>query len=136
MIEAVIDASLAMAWCFDDEPSDYADSIARRLGDLELVVPAHWSLEVTNAFLTGERRGRCGPENVRAWLEFLRGLPIRRDDSTPSRAWHETLALARETGLTSYDAAYLELAVRLRAPLGSLDKHLRRAAKERGLPEL
>ena len=57
-------------------------------------------------------------------LTLISTLPIATDHETPARAWRETLALARAERLTTYDAAYLELAIRLGLPLATLDRRL------------
>jgi predicted nucleic acid-binding protein len=102
--------------------------VVRRFPNLEVVVPAIWHLEVANALLMGERRKRSTRADTATWTAFLATLPIDVDNETPGRAWDEVLDLARAQNLTSYDAAYLELAIRRGLPLATLDDKLRMAA--------
>ena len=129
----VLDGSITLAWLFHDEKNADADAIIGKLPALEMLVPRLWHLEVANVLLVGERRGRCTQADVTAWLAFLSALPIVVDPATEARAWSDTIALARQHGLTAYDAAYLELALRERLPLATLDAKLRSAAKAVGV---
>ena len=97
------------------------------------MVPSIWSLEVANALLVGQRRGRLEPPNATAFIALVEGMPIRSDEQTGARALHDIRALAEQHGLTAYDAAYLELAMRLHAPLASRDRPLCAAAERAGL---
>jgi predicted nucleic acid-binding protein len=124
----VLDGSITLAWLFHDEQDPYADAIVGKLPHIEMLVPRLWHLEVANVLLAGERRGRCTQADTTTWLRFLSGLPIAVDDSTEARAWSDTIGLARRLGLTEYDAAYLELALREGLPLATLDGKLEAAA--------
>ncbi|HVC98334.1 MAG TPA: type II toxin-antitoxin system VapC family toxin [Pirellulales bacterium] len=124
----VLDCSIAVAWCFPDEKAPYPQAVLDSLEAVEAVVPSLWPLEVANALLVGERRKRSTQADTTAWLEFLKELPIVIDDETAARAPTDTLNLARAQNLSSYDAAYLELALRLGAPLATLDDKLKAAA--------
>lgn len=97
------------------------------------MVPRPWHLEVTNAIALGERRNRATLMPAAAFIADLEALPITVDTETELRAWTDTLDLARRHGLTGYDAAYLELAVRLAVPLATLDKQLLAAAPAAGV---
>lgn len=121
----VLDCSVTLAWYFVDEADPYADSVWDTLALAPAIVPALWPLEVTNALVMGERRGRSTPAQAAAWLAMLRQLPIHVDAETESRAWTDTLHLARAHRLTTYDASYLELALRLGAALATLDAKLK-----------
>ena len=126
----VLDASIALAWCFEDETGASSDEILDLLTqDAEAVVPAIWPLEVSNALLAGERRRRLTAAATNQFLDRLTMLPILIDVPELPRTFEAVLRIARETGLTSYDAAYLELALRQRLPLASLDKGLIAAAR-------
>lgn len=129
-----LDGSLALAWYFRDEKDPYADAVAARFPAAEAVVPALWHLEIANAVVTGERRKRSTMAQASAWLSFLSSLSIAVDIETGNRAWKDTLNLARAHGLSAYDAAYLELAMRLGLPLATLDDQLKAAAKVVGVP--
>src|SRR5260370_9036413 len=87
-------------------------------------VPADWMLEVTNALLVAERRKRIAAASVNHAVGILRQLPIRADAETDDQAGRQTLELARRHLLSIYDAAYLELALRLGAGLPSLAEPL------------
>lgn len=102
---------------------------------MSAVVPNLWHLEVANTVLVGERRKRPTTMPPAAFLAHLGTLPIAVDPRTADRAWSDTIDLARRHNLTEYDAAYLELAVRLgRVPLATLDKQLLAAAPAAGVP--
>lgn len=98
-------------------------------------MPSLWPLEVANALLAGERRKRTTAAKVSQFLSLLQALPVRLDGETSPRAWHDTLHLARAHGLSVYDAAYLELALRRGLPLASLDAGLKAAAGAVGVAE-
>jgi predicted nucleic acid-binding protein len=123
----VLDCSIAIAWCFEDEASDACDLLLERVRDEGALVPSLWHLEIANVMIQAERRRRIMAADVSLRLELLGDLPIVTDDETPSRALHEILALARSENLTSYDSAYLELAMRRGLPLATHDKQLRMA---------
>jgi predicted nucleic acid-binding protein len=129
----VLDGSVTLAWLFHDEQDPYADTIVARLPYIEMHVPRLWHLEVANVLLVGERRGRCTQADTTSWLGFLAGLPIMVDAATELQAWSETINLARQHGLTEYDAAYLELALRQSLPLATLDAKLEAAATAVGV---
>ena len=130
----VIDGSVAVSWFLADEQSESAQQVRRRIADAEVVsVPVHWMLEVANALLVAERRNRIAPADVNHALGILRQMPIRPDSETDVHAGTHTLELARRHTLSIYDAAYLELALRIGANLASLDEPLKVAARARGV---
>jgi predicted nucleic acid-binding protein len=129
----VVDASVALAWCFDDEASPVSDAILDMVKDDGAIVPSLWHLELANVLLQAERRGRTIVGGLVARLELLDQLPIATDAETSGRAWREVLALARSERLTTYDAAYLELAVRRGLSLATRDEALLGAAKRLGI---
>ena len=94
-----------------------------------MVVPGLWHLEIANVLLQAEKRGRITAGDVTMRLDLIAALPITTDSETTTRAWREILALARAQGLTTYDAAYLELAIRRGLPLQTKDEALIGAAK-------
>jgi predicted nucleic acid-binding protein len=128
----VIDASVAAAWCFKDEASPSIDAVFRTVRDYGALVPALWHLELANALLQAERRRRILIADLLWRLDLISDFPIVVDAETPARAWRETLLLARTERLTTYDAAYLEVALRMGLPLASLDTALVAAAKRLG----
>lgn len=125
----VIDASITLAWFFEDERTDKADEVMRQVASGGATVPSLWRLEVANALQSAVRQKRIDGSFRDASLASLRVFPIVTDDETDERAWEETLRLAERCQLTLYDAAYLELAQRLRLPLASLDRGLRAACR-------
>jgi predicted nucleic acid-binding protein len=132
----VLDTSVTLAWCFEDESSIIADQILDLLEAGEAVTPAIWPLEVANALLIGERRERITASGISRFLRLLRSLNIHVDDQTASVEMEGLVELARSRQLPAYDAAYLELAMREGIPLATLDGPLERAAKEVKLPRL
>jgi len=133
----IIDGSVAVNWFLQDEAeqSEYAQDVRNKISGAEMVsVPAHWMLEVVNALLVAERRKRIAAAAVNHAVGILRQLPIRSDSETDQQAGMQTLELARQHMLSIYDAAYLELALRIGASLASLDYALKAAARKRGVP--
>lgn len=131
----VIDASIAARWIFDDEALAGDDLFDVLLLD-GAIAPALWLLEVANMTRSGERRGRLTEGEARARLEDIARLPIEFEAMTVARAFETIPRIAREHGLTAYDAAYLELALRSRRRLATLDQALRAAAIGLGIPLL
>lgn len=129
----VLDASVALAWCFEDEGGDYPARVLGALRGDEAVAASLWTLEVSNGLLTAERRGRIGPQEVTRVVRLLLALPIVVDPVERSRALTSVHRLARTRDLSTYDAAYLEVAVRTGLPLATLDAGLRTAAEEEGV---
>lgn len=129
----VLDATVALGWYFVSQKDPYADRVALSFPTVSAVVPRLWHLEVANAVVLGERRSRATLLPAAGFLTVLQALPIAVDAETETRAWTDTLTLARRHGLTGYDAAYLELAVRLAVPLATLDKQLLAAAPAAGV---
>ncbi len=129
----VADASMTLAWYLHDEDTESADWVRERLLREGLCVPAHWALEVCGALLAAVRRGRITMLELRELASDLRLLPETIDYQTDAAAWSTTLDLAEEHRLTISDAAYLELALRRKLPLATLDKQLHGAALALGV---
>lgn len=127
MTDFVLDCSVTMAWCFEDETDRYSETVLAALDGASAIVPSLWPLEVANVLLVAERRGRLRPEDGRQFLGLLAGLPITVDTMAPDT--REILSLARTHRLSAYDAAYLDLAARHRLPLATRDRTLRAAAR-------
>jgi len=136
MSDLVLDVSLSCAWCFADEATAESWAILELLQTARAQVPALWLWETANVLVQAERRGRISPAAIRTFLGLLEALPISVDQPSTASAWHDTLALARSHRLTSYDAAYLELALRRGLPLASRDQALQAAARAEGVPLL
>jgi predicted nucleic acid-binding protein len=130
----VTDASVTLTWCFEDEATAWTDHLLQRLrAGEEALVAAHWPMEVSNALLMAIRRGRITDDKVRRFFDDIRSLPIKIDSESTAQAFHRAFALAQQHRLTSYDAAYLEVAVRVNLPLATLDDELRNAAIAEGV---
>jgi len=127
----VIDSSLAASWCFPDERSDYTNAVLQAMsGTLEAVAPRLLAYEVRNSVLMGVRRRRIGRADALAFIESLKLLPIRLVDPA---SYDDVFSLAERHGLTVYDAAYLDVAIREGLPLASLDAALSKAALSAGV---
>lgn len=133
MTGIVVDASTALAWCFPDEASEYADGILVSLEKKTMLVPAVWGLEITNAILVGERKKRLTQPDIKLFLSLIESLSFVEDVQSVGNSVRNVFPLAREYGLTAYDASYLELAIRHGVPLATLDGKLRNAAKQTGV---
>ena len=130
----ILDTSVSMAWCFEDETNPYSESLLARLeADQEALVPSLWPLEVANALVVAKQRGRVTETQIIGFLEDLGEFAIRVDTQGIDRALTEVRFLAEQYQLTSYDAAYLELAMRTGVPLATLDEQLRQAALAAGV---
>jgi predicted nucleic acid-binding protein len=130
----VLDCSVAAAWLFDDEADPETDALLARVAEEGAMVPNLWHLEVANVLRQAERRGRITAAQVNAGLEALSELPIHTNTETAARAFRDVVALARAHDLTTYDAAYLELALRSGVPLATRDRALLAAARTVDLP--
>jgi predicted nucleic acid-binding protein len=129
----VIDASLTVAWYFEDETTPATDAILERVSEAGATVPTLWRLEVVNAFQSAIRRKRITAPYRDQSLAELTQMPITIDADTNVYAWTTTLRLAERFALTIYDSAYLELAQRRSLPLATLDAALREAAAALGV---
>ena len=136
MNEIVIDASVALAWCFKDERTAVTAELLERVQTDVAAVPILWHLEIANVLALAERRGRITSAESAELIALLETLEIAVDEETPSRAFGRVLDLARSERLTAYDAAYLDLAMRLGAPLASKDRDLCDAAERVGVKVL
>lgn len=129
----VVDSSVALAWCFEDEVTVRTEALLDRTENDPVVVPLHWPLEVTNVLRSAVRRGRLSETKAAENAATLMSLPIRYDSLTHQQAFTGSWQLAQKYKLTSYDAAYLELAVRLGAALATNDEELMEAARKAGV---
>lgn len=130
----VLDASVALAWCFEDEGTSQTDAILDRLAEDSAVAPSLWELEVVNVLLLAERRGRITESQTARFVALLSQLPIHISFAEADMG--AVLAAGRHHGLTAYDAAYLVLAEREGIPLATTDGKLRTAARAAGVPLL
>jgi predicted nucleic acid-binding protein len=130
----VVDTSIVMAWCFEDEEDAYSGRVLESLADGEAVAPGIWPLEVGNVLLVAERKKRIDRASVVRFLELVGGLPITVEQEMPGRIFGEILTLAREQELSTYDASYLDLAMRSGLSISTLDTSIRKAAKRCAVP--
>ena len=136
MTALVLDSSVTIAWFMPDEGGAASQQVLARVADDGAIVPVLWRLEIGNALLVAVRRNRMSADLRATALTQLAALPIAVDPDTHSHAWSETIVLADRFRLTLYDASYLELALRKRVPLASLDGDLRAAARALDVPLL
>ena len=129
----VLDCSVTMSWCFQDEARPETDALLERLRDDGAIVPQLWFWEVANVLNMAVRRKRIDAVGASAQLAVFATLPITPDPDGVTQAWRETLRLAQAEGLTVYDASYLELARRTGADLATTDSDLRAAAMRLGV---
>jgi uncharacterized protein (TIGR03382 family) len=130
----VADASVAIGWVHPAQATRQTDAMLEAIADgATLEVPALWPLEVANALVVLVRRRRLGEDERQAALGWLRGLRLRFDHEMSALALTRLSELAAAHGLSVYDAAYLELALRRGLVLGCKDGPLRRAAKRSGV---
>jgi predicted nucleic acid-binding protein len=133
MTEFVLDCSACLPWVFANEATSATEALLDDLANGgHAWVPALWHLEVANVMLGAQRRGVIDKAGVEKFLATLSAFDIEVDDETISAAWTKTLGLGETYGLSAYDAAYLELALRRGLPLASLDRELRRACTKAG----
>ena len=128
----VLDASVTLAWCFDDESSVVADHVLARLEHETALTPAHWPLEVANALWSAERRGRLEASELLRVQALLTALPIDIAPVELSTALG-VVDTARTHDLSVCDAVYLGLAAARGLPLATLDLRLRAAALRAGI---
>lgn len=133
MTEFVLDTSVIMSWCFNDETDDYSDSVLAMLSTSEALTPSICPFEVANVLLVAERRGRLTEADTSRFMSLLESLPIHIDLKSPNLIIADLLAVGRKYGLSSYDAAYLELAMREGLSLATRDEALRFAAGKCGI---
>lgn len=127
----ILDCSVTMAWCFEDEVNDYTENVLTYLKNQYMAtVPPIWKLEVANVLLLAERKKRINSRVAHNFKNALTALPIHTDVSANDRVFDTVYELARELRLTIYDGAYLELALRTQLPLATLDTALINAAKK------
>jgi len=132
-VSFVVDSSVALAWCFEDEQTQPIMDLLDRVAVTGAVAPSLWPLEALNGLLMAERRKRLDSKRRQRLAGFLRGLPVTLDTETADQAWTATARLAERHRLTLYDAAYLELAQRRKLPLATLDEDLIKAGKALGM---
>ncbi len=131
MSRFVLDASVALSWCFEDQKTAYTEAVFDALahGDAALV-PAIWPLEMLNGLVVAERRKSITDTQFQAFITDLSDLPVEVDVEDVGRVYSCVARLARQHDLSSYDAAYLDLALTEGLPLATQDRSLRNAARK------
>ena len=130
----VLDCSATLPWIFRDEATKATERLLDALAaGAEAWIPALWHLELGNVLLAAQKRGRIDQAGIEGFLSKLEAYRITLDDETMTRAWNKTLDLAVQHQLSTYDAAYLELALRRNLPLATLDEALMVAATASGV---
>ena len=132
----VVDNSIVMSWCFADEKNDYADDTLNKLKHNSAIVPAIWQLEVINVLLVAKRQQRITQSDTAHFLALLNRLPITVEPVIYDSTMEKILAIGRSHQLSSYDSAYLELAMRHGIPIATLDSRLSIAAQTVAVPLL
>ena len=128
----VLDCSVTMAWVFPDEANARTDALRELLLSDMAVVPGLWSVEVGNVLLVATRHGRIHSRDWNRIQRALAALPIEIDPETQERIWQSVMPLALHYKLSVYDAVYLELALRHKLPLATLDRELATAVRAEG----
>jgi len=123
----VLDCSVTLSWLLPDELGAATDALADELERTTAIVPAIWPYEVANALLVAQRRARIGNDDLARVRRALAALPIEVEPVARDHVLSAVSDLGRRLDITSYDAAYIELAARRRLPLATLDARLRRA---------
>lgn len=130
MSSFVVDASVTLAWCFEDERTSSTEVLLDRMrAGEEVLVPGHWPLEVLNSLVHAKKRSRIGEEQIVRFLRDLASFRIMLDREQGPEVWGRIRSLSEEYRLTAYDAAYLELGGRSKLPIATLDRDLLRAAR-------
>jgi predicted nucleic acid-binding protein len=129
----VVDASITLAWCFDDESTSATEAVLERLVLEGGIVPSHWPLEVANGLRFAGSSGRVTDDVVSKAREIVRQLPVEVRPVETSTALH-LIEPARQHDLTVYDAAYLGIAQALGLGIATLDERLAAACRTVGVP--
>lgn len=132
----VVDNSVVMAWCFEDEASVYSEHVLDRLRETQALVPPIWPLEVANVLLIAERRNRLTEAQCARFAQLLQALPIVVEEADVVQILGAVLAVGRAHRLSAYDAAYLEVAARQGMALATQDSRLSKAAEGAGITVL
>ncbi len=129
----ILDSSITLSWCFSDEATPLTNSLLTKVEKDKAYVPNLWPLEVSNVLVMAERKKRINYAQIIEFIALLNDLNIEIDHHTSNIAFHEILSLAHSERLTTYDAAYLELAMRMGLPLATKDKQLQDIASRSGV---
>jgi predicted nucleic acid-binding protein len=136
MAAFVLDASVAISWCFPGDTTEdtpYSRRVLSELAVNDAIVPEIWAFEIANSiFVASSKRKRITEPQIQEYLELLKALPIH---VATQNLWAnvDLEALARRHNLAAYDAAYLDLALRTNLALATSDQPLRQAAIAEGI---
>ena len=130
----VLDASVALCWFFEGQKTAYTEAVFECMakGD-EALVPVVWPLEVVNSLVVAARQKTITATQLETFVADLKELPVEVDLEGVGRAYSSVLRISRQHQLSSYDAAYLDLALVEGLPLATLDKNLGASAKRAGV---
>lgn len=130
MSRFVVDASVALCWYFEYQTAAYTEAIFECLarGD-QALVPSVWPLEMVNALVVAWRQKSITSAQLENFIMDLKDLPVEVDSQGSERIYSSVLRMSCQYQLSSYDAAYLDLALFQGLPLATLDKNLRAAAR-------
>lgn len=130
----VIDCSASAALFLPDESSHSVREFFDRLKKADkLLIPSLWWYELANVLIVSERRKRLNYRDVTKITSLFERLNLETDNSTGFFYLERLYELAQRYKISSYDASYLELAIRDQANLCSLDIKLTQAAKNSGV---
>jgi predicted nucleic acid-binding protein len=129
----ILDASVCLASLLDQPQAERGDLALSRISVEPVYVPAHWAIEVTNVLAREARRGVISADRAMALAREAAGWPLIVDDETHLNVFSAVMAVAMDLGLTTYDAAYLELSDRIGVPLATFDRELADAARRAGV---
>lgn len=131
MTEFILDASMAVAWCIEDEANPAAQAVMDMLRDGRAYVPPLWPYEIANALASAERHGRITAVQAEKFVQLYRDLPIEIDPGEPDIL--NLVVVARTSRLSAYNASYLVLSLRRGLPLATRDRQLAGAARAAGV---
>ncbi len=136
-VRFVLDASVTLRWALEDGAAadrNYAERVLESLATASALVPALWYTETIHVLRCAESDEKLGESAITGFVYRLGQLPIDVDTAAPGGIQLAVAAISREFKLSGYDAQYLELARRQHAPLATLDKDLRKAARKARVP--
>lgn len=125
----VLDVSAALAWCFEDEATEASTRLLTDLADSAALVPSLFHVELANGLLVAERRKRIDAAEIVQFISLIDELEIRTDHAVGYAGLATLFGLARQSGLTAYDATYLDVALRHQVPIATRDRALCVAAR-------
>ena len=134
MTAFVLDNSVTMRWCFENTSTRCSEEVLEQLRTGQQAhVPVLWLYEVVSVLAKAQRSASITADKAHGFLEDLRSLDITVDDESFGHIFGDVHRLAVDHGLSGYDAAYLELAIRKGLPLATLDEDLQKAASGAGV---